>query len=123
MPANIQHVYDAVKKAKETGEAWVTWGGKRMRLVPLTWKVEGCFDVPMADGKALDCGHFDAIVYSRKRPGGLTFAWIDSYKDVGDRIRIHEGGQFREQGRGPTRMGGWDQIIVVVTEYHDREGS
>jgi hypothetical protein len=113
-----QHVYNAIRQAREEGSAWVTWKGVRYRLVPLTWAKDRCFDVPMAEDTKL-FGCFNAIVKSR-RPGGIVLAWIDAYKDVGERIRIYEGGLYGEQGGGPTRMGGWDQIVAVVVEQHAR---
>jgi len=118
--AGPQHVYEALKRAREEGEAWVTWTGLRMRLVPLsTMEDHRGIEVPAAEGDRLNMTIFHAIVKSR-RPGGIAFAWVDAYKDVGDRIRIWEGGEYSQQGEGPTRMGGWDQVLAVVTEHHKR---
>lgn len=117
MPAP-QHVYDAIKKAREEGEAWVSWRGFRFRIKPLVWENINGWDRPVLEGQPLDGMHFDAIVKS-KRPGGIAMAWVDAYKDVGDRIRIWEGGAYDEFGSGPCRMAGWDQIVAVVAEKHD----
>ena len=94
----LQHVYDAIKLARETGEAWVTWNGERLRLVPL--------DIDAAQ----QAMHFEAIVKARKR-GGIELTWVDAYKDVGSRLR------------NATRRFGWDQVLVVVAERHPRETS
>ena len=95
-----QHVYDAIKKAREEGEAWVTWNGERLRLVPVSD----------------DYGsHFTAIVKSRRAHGSIALAEVDAYKDVGSRVRIYEGDS--------SRMASWEQVLVVVAERHERPGA
>lgn len=99
----MQHVYDAIKKAREVGEAWVTWNGERLRLVP-----------PDID-KWLGQGYFEAIVKRARRvPGGLRIEALNAYKDGETRPRSHFTG----------RQLGWSDICAVIVERHPlKEGA
>jgi hypothetical protein len=101
-----QHLYDAIKKARETGEAWVNWNGERLRLKPIIW-VDGSGH--MCGDTVLEFTHFDALVKS-KRSGGpnLKVEFINAYKDVGGRVKSHSTGRFY----------GWDDLCAVVVERH-----
>lgn len=98
---SLQHVYDAIKRVRADGEAWVTWKGKRLRLVE-----------PDADERIQG----DAIVRSRA-PGGIALAWFDGYKDVGGRVRIYEA----FPGTANSYITSWDNILAIVVEQHPRE--
>lgn len=98
-----QHVYDALKKVRTEGEAWVTWQGERLRLVPV--------------GEHDD--QFTGIIKSGRAHGGIALAWVDGYKDG---LRVYEGSKG-EPGRGRARRVQWDQILAVVKERHPRRGS
>ena len=99
-----QHVYDAIKKARLEGEAWVTWGGERLKLVPIDESFTG--------------GVFDAIVKDRGAHGGIRLMNVNAYKDVGNRVRngFNEG-DFRNFHFS------WKNVLVAVVERHPREKS
>jgi hypothetical protein len=119
-----QHVYDAIKKVKDEGEAWVTWDGERLRLTRVEWRDEGCFDIPYlpepfkARGVAgeqqdLDYSWFDAIVRTKRR-GDVAQAECCTYKDCGSRIQVIMKGQKRR------RLVGWNDILAVIVERHPK---
>jgi len=98
-----QHVYDAIKRVREEGEAWVTWNGQRLRLVPV-----GDYDI-----------QFTGIIRSGRAHGGIALAWVDGYKEG---LRVYEGGNG-EPLMGRSRRVQWDQVLVRVEERHPRPGA
>lgn len=61
---NVQHLYDALKTMRNSGEAWVNWFGTRYKLTPYTH-----LPIPgLAFVKA-------------KVPGGISLAEIYWYED------------------------------------------
>ena len=133
MPNNYQHVYDAIKKAREDGTAWVTWFGERLKIA----RVEFTGGIPhLPEGltvPSVGYGHMDpkndlnwwigeALVKARRR-GGIAQAECNAYKDCGGRIRIYEwsneGGEAG-RSRGVVRMIGWRDILAVIVERHAR---
>lgn len=108
---NLQPIYDAIKLARESGEAqWVTLHKERLRIVPLIWSAE--VSRITADGSYIDeSTYIEALVRSNRR--GKPKIVVDAfqgYKDVGNRLRSHFTG----------RMIGWDDILAIVTERHPR---
>jgi hypothetical protein len=95
-----QNVYDAIKRVREEGEAWVTWHGERLRLEP----------VPENNDQ------FTGIVRSPRSHGGIALAWVDGYKDG---LRVYEGGKG-QPGLGFPRRAQWKDILVIVAERHPR---
>lgn len=96
---HMQPVYDAIKQAQETGEAWVTFKEERLHLVRFEKNKHDWGDP-----------YFMALVRS-KRKGGVAFEELGAYKDVGSRVKSHYS----------RRRLGWDDILVLVTERHPRE--
>jgi hypothetical protein len=93
MGAREQAVYDAIKRCRVDGEAWVTFGDKRLHLVPTSTEV---WDT------------FWALVKSR-RPGGVALA----------QIILKDGLRIQEEG-GPNRRGGDKDLLAIVESFHPR---
>lgn len=133
MPNNFQPVYDAIKKAREEGTAWVTWFGERLKIARVEFD-DGGLHLPgeltapnvgygcMEQRNTLDWWIGEALVKAR-RPGGIAQAECNTYKDCGGRTRITEWGNKgggKGRSRGVTRMIGWGDVLAVIVERHPR---
>lgn len=121
MPAP-QHVYDAIKQVRETGTAWVTWNGERLRLRPVVEADTGYRpgDEPQPEGLESTkspivgwCpGPYSAFIKSRS-PGGIALA----------QVWWHEGRLHLEEGDGRKRRfrrGNDNIVLAIVAERHPR---
>jgi hypothetical protein len=91
-----QKVFDAVKRVREEGEAWVTLDGERLFLRA----------VPNARPDYGDC-----VVRGRR---GIVRARF-STKDAYPRVRI-------DDAHGYTYLTSWDNVLALIIETHPREG-
>ena len=90
-----QAVYDALKKAREEGEAWTEIRGWRVRIVPgFDRAVTGVF----------------AIVRTRNAPWKVDLATV-----------IDKDGLKFDESNGAYRRGRWGDILATVVEAY-REG-
>lgn len=87
----MQHVYDAIKKARVDGEAWVTIDGHRSKVIPV-------------DPESL-IGDRDFYALVRaKVPGGVQVQYLRSGRTVTDRLVTPY----------PQRYLGWDDVLAVL---------
>jgi len=120
-----QHVYDALKRMREEGEAWVTWKGERLHLRPFVpgeddeWRPVDTSRPPgiLSDGFSVGDKRYwfpayHAIVKARV-PGGIALAHIWWHED-----RLHLKGLEGE--RVPFRRANDDVVLAIITERHPR---
>ena len=117
-----QQVYDAIKRVRETGTAWVTWRGERLRLRPVEEadkdfrpgdlpRPEGLHDNATPSSLVGWCpGPYEAIVKSRG-PGGIALA----------DVWWHEGRLHIDEPHRRFRRGNDNVVLAIVAERHLRE--
>ena len=90
-----QAIYDAIKKAREEGEAWVTFKGKRLKLIGID-HMDFNFDFCPADW---------ALVKYR---GQIILSMVSGK----DGLRLCNGDFSFIQ---------WDDVLAYVSEIHERK--
>jgi len=124
MGAQRQRLYDAIKQARDTGEAWVTHAGQRMRLRPFAEdddeyrpashpRPDGC--VHESPGSFGWPPHYLAFVKARVR-GGVALAEVWWHEG-----RLHV--EHCDSHRRAFRRANDDIILAIVAETHPRGGA
>ena len=93
-----QHVRDALRKMRETGEAWLTLEGQRHRIVPIT----------DADRGGDEWSGWEVICKTKAK--GLTVQMIVSRKNTAYRPKALPIGCWL----------GWKDVLARVVESHPR---
>lgn len=101
-----QAIYDAVKRVREEGEAWVTLDGVRLHLTKV-------------DPSALGQGSFGECLVRSRRPPGVARAFFTT-KDAWPRVKVQETTTRPSSSHTVIRTTGWDDVLALVAEEHGR---